>query len=114
MNENDLKELRQAAENAEAIKEAWERLLISEEALQALSEKIKAFAEAIQEIFKTVSDVVQPILEAVIKIIQYYPNKRVKHLAAHGRPRTRKKNINRIIRWIMRKAHPNRKEAAEI
>lgn len=39
-------------------------------------------------------------LQPIIKAIGDYPNKRVIHLAKHGKPRTRKKNIKRILKYF--------------
>lgn len=35
------------------------------------------------------------------KLIRMYPNKRVVHLALHGRGRIRKKNRNRALKWAL-------------
>lgn len=55
---------------------------------------------ATNEIFNTL----WPIAKRVAELYSLYPNKRVKHLALHGNPRTRKKNMRRIARDLLKEA----------
>lgn len=62
-------------------------------AIQALSDSI----EKIVPVIKLVGEAVTNICE---RIKNGYPNKRVVHLATHGKPRVRKKNMRRIMKWL--------------
>lgn len=46
------------------------------------------------------------IIEAYRKMMAAYPDKRVVYHATHGKPRTRRKNCRRIIKWY-EKNHRN-------
>jgi hypothetical protein len=63
--------------------------------------------KAIQTVVETVKDlmpVIKQVGETVTKLCgeikNTYPNKRVVHLATHGKPRVRKKNMRRIMKWL--------------
>lgn len=65
--------------------------------------------ETIQSLAQAMTDVLKPILDEAMKVIKTildavlhsYPNKRVVWLAIHHpKERVRKKNRNRIIKWI--------------
>ena len=56
---------------------------------------VKMISDALPSLFDTLGDVME-------QIINLYPNKRVIHLAKHGKRRTRKKNINRILKYYKR------------
>ena len=73
------------------------------------SDDFQKAVEAIQHLAQSVSEVLMPILDSAIKIMKTiwdavlhtYPNKRVVYLAMHHpKERVRKKNRNRIIKWI--------------
>jgi hypothetical protein len=59
----------------------------------------------IEKICANFVTVVKTINEVVLKT---YPNKRVVYLALHGKRRVRKKNINRIKKWIEREGKNER------
>lgn len=69
-------------------------------------EKIAAFvndlARQLAAILERVKERVRVIADFLNNILNQYPNKRVLHLAKHGKGRVRKKNINRIRRWVER------------
>lgn len=70
---------------------------------------LAATAKALQPIIESLAEMLQPVIKAIAellpRIIDLYPNKRVIHLAKHGKKaRTRKKNINRIIKYFEREA----------
>ena len=75
---------------------------------EQITEAIKAFnnvAKMIEEqIIPTVQAFCEHLVPLVTKLTQCilneYPNKRVVYLVKHGKPRTRKKNINRIFKCI--------------
>lgn len=76
------------------------------------NEKVQNFIETIKPIFENIIKVLSSTIESVIKdcehkwkcIVETYPNKRVVHLALnHPKKRIRKKNINRIMRWIKKR-----------
>lgn len=91
------------ADDQEAFKELAEFAPILPEVLK---EKIAAFVESIGQslapIIARVVERVRMIVDHYMSIINQYPNKRVLHLAKYGKGRVRKKNINRIRRWVER------------
>lgn len=76
-----------------------------EEQLAFASKAITPVVEAIKGIMPVVKELANFIGKLYVSIMQEYPNKRVVHLALHGKKeRTRKKNINRIYKWLNREA----------
>ncbi len=75
-------------------------------------EQTKMLTEAFNNVAKQINEWLIPTIETLIEkivpvvtqvtetILRKYPNKRVVHLALHGKPRVRKKNIKRITRYI--------------
>lgn len=61
-------------------------------------------ATAIEKMIPVIKKVAKGICEFANSVIKLYPNKRVVHLAKHGKGRTRKKNIHRIYKWLNREA----------
>lgn len=67
-------------------------------------EQFVKFCGAVLNAIKNVT----PILAKIVKwakstceqILETYPNKRVLHLAKYGKPRVRKKNRRRIMKWF--------------
>ena len=55
---------------------------------------------AINNLLPTITKVAAGIGELYKNILTNYPNKRVVHLAKHGKRLTRKKNAKRISRWL--------------
>ena len=74
----------------------------NEDAFVALAEALKRLETAIVE---NLTKTVQPIIIKVGDIINLYPNKRVIYLAKHGKKRVRKKNINRVKKWIKKRGN---------
>ena len=68
---------------------------LTAEASEALR-KLAATAEAAWSAFKR-------IVETIKDMVDNYPNRRVVYLAAHGKPKTRKKNVKRIVRYYKTK-----------
>lgn len=66
-------------------------ITLTEEAAEAFR-KIAAIAEAAWRVLKQV-------IETFKEMVDTCPNRRVVHLAMHGSPRVRKKNIKRIVRY---------------
>lgn len=70
------------------------------EAIEKLSEVVKEIVDKLVEIIKKAAEQVMILWRAVIK---NYHNKRVVHLALHSKDlRVRKKNTNRIMKWLRR------------
>lgn len=69
---------------------------------EILSPAMAALGEAVGKIAQLALDYTKLIAEMNEIIIDTYPHKRVIHLAKHGKPRTRKKNINRIAKDFKR------------
>ena len=67
----------------------------------------KALGEAFKSITSGLADFINALWESCLNIqnqIKNYPNRRVVHLALHGRTeRIRKKNTNRILRDLKKK-----------
>ncbi len=61
---------------------------------------LQTLAENVKEILPTIKNVAEIVTNFWNGILSTYPNKRVVHLAKHGKPRVRKKNIRRILKWI--------------
>jgi len=65
------------------------------------------FARAFEEFmraFEKWADELNELKNLVFDILDEYPNKRVKHLAIYAtKERTRKKNLNRVIKWALNK-----------
>lgn len=70
---------------------------------------VKALIETLNEVKVSIDEFAVAFLTAhreMQQIIQSYPNRRVSHLASHGRTeRIRKKNTNRIFREIEKKVN---------
>ena len=73
------------------------------------SEDFQKAVEAIQRLARSIAEVLNPALGSAIEaikkmwdaVLHIYPNKRVLYLAMHHpKERVRKKNRNRIIKWI--------------
>lgn len=60
---------------------------------------VDAFCEVAPQIVQAIVEVLPVIIEATADVLKTYPNHRVTHLALHGKPRTRKKNWKRILRY---------------
>ena len=71
--------------------------------LQEVVATFEKLVETLMPILKAVDDVMK-------KIIDLYPDKRVIYLATHGKERTRKKNINRILKWYERQGRKPREK----
>lgn len=70
----------------------------TEKTVADLSEAFAAISKQLAEIIPWVFEVVQKIVNVCLEC---YPNKRVVHLAKYARKkRIRKKNRNRIIKWV--------------
>ena len=62
-------------------------------------ELVAFLSSVIPPMWKLLRQMVQVIADTLKK----YPNRRVLHLARHGSPRTRKKNVKRIVRFYRRR-----------
>ena len=72
----------------------------AEEQLALLSEAFKPVVKAIESLIPAITAVAKAAEKIGKRIMQAYPNKRVLHLALHGKRRTRKKNMKRIIKYF--------------
>ena len=75
------------------------------------TEDFQKAVEAIQRLTQAITKTLMPILDEMMTIIKeatervliYYPNKKVLYLAVyHPKERVRKKNIHRIMRWMLK------------
>ena len=78
-----------------------------EEQLARITVAFKKIAQMIQkEIIPVVERIcanLVPVVKGLTEVVlNAYPNKRVVYLVFHGKRRVRKKNINRIRKWIER------------
>ena len=70
------------------------------EALEKVAELVRVLVEKITEWVKYVVENIQKFVRA---IVENYHNKRVIYLATrHPAPLVRKKNMNRIMKWLRR------------
>lgn len=76
---------------------------------QDKAKKIECVAEALQPIIAHILEVLAPVVKEMTQtitrcvkaVIECYPNRRVVHLAlCHPKARIRRKNLNRIMRWL--------------
>lgn len=71
------------------------------QAIQAAYERIKPLAVAMAGLMPAIRNIINVAKNISNRIMHEYPNKRVVHLAYHGKKaRTRKKNIRRIQKWL--------------
>lgn len=75
--------------------------------IQAYQPVIEECARIVQEIMDVLVPYIQPAIEQIKRlwdlILESYPNKRIVWLALHHKKeRVRKKNRNRILKWIER------------
>ena len=70
------------------------------EMLATLANAFKALQPTIEAIAETLWPTIKALVELTEQMIDLYPNKRVVHLAKHGKPRVRKKNIKRILKYF--------------
>ena len=70
---------------------------------RVLTETFTPLIDIVTETVKTLMEQLKPFLaytaSTIEQIINLYPNKHVIYLATHGKGRTKKKNINRILKW---------------
>lgn len=74
---------------------------------EAQIEAIEKVAELVREVVERIVDIVKALAEVIHRLwkafIENYHNKRVIHLAIHHKDiRVRKKNRNRIVKWLRR------------
>lgn len=74
------------------------------EDFQKAVEAIQRLTQAITKTLMPILDEMMPIIkEATERVLIYYPNKKVLYLAVyHPKERVRKKNIRRIMRWMLK------------
>lgn len=85
-----------------ALQEGLEKLVQGlQKMAELLAPALAVIMEAFGKIAQQASAALKLIAETSETIIEQYPNKRVLHLAKHGKKaRTRKKNINRIKKYF--------------
>ena len=84
---------------------AWE----TEQQARVIAKAVTVIAEMLPPIIEALAETLRPTIKEIgylmERIIDLYPNKRVLHLAKHGKKaRTRKKNINRISKHFERES----------
>lgn len=89
---------------ADVIEAAAEMRRLLDETAEALKTAIGTLAETVEVVINNIGPICSQITGAIAQVIDQYPNKRVIHLAKHGKQRTRKKNINRITKYFEREA----------
>lgn len=89
---------------ADAMKTRDETVNLQNEAAENLRTAVETLAEMISFLIKNALPICKEISAVIQRLIDQYPNKRVIHLAKHGKQRTRKKNINRIKKYFEREA----------
>ena len=61
----------------------------------------KTIEEKLLPTIRALVDYMCPIIKTVNEVVtRTYPNRRVVYLATHGKEKTRKKNIKRILKWV--------------
>lgn len=70
--------------------------------IKGLARVASAFAKMVEKINACLPIITKAVACISETAINLYPNKRVIHLAKHGKGRTRKKNINRILKYFER------------
>lgn len=70
--------------------------------LSRLSARLTGMSKVFCKMVQNVQDFIASIAPVLAELdINRYPNKHVVHLACYGKkPRTRKKNLNRIYKWL--------------
>lgn len=71
-------------------------------------ENLRKAAGVLVDCFKSITETVSLLVKPMAKlcksisnaVISAYPKKRVVYLALHGKPRVRKKNMRRIMKWL--------------
>lgn len=86
-----------------------------EKLLQIYQPVIEECARIVQEIMDVLVPCIQPVMDEIIRtmdlILESYPDKRIVWLALHHKKeRIRKKNRNRILKWIERSAKRGNKK----
>ncbi len=72
-----------------------------EEQLVLLAKSLKPVINAmVDNLIPAIKEIANAALKLGKRIMQEYPNKRVLHLALHGKRRTRKKNMKRIKKYF--------------
>ena len=73
----------------------------AEEQLALLSEAFKPVVKAYEKVLlPTITEIAKEVVKIGKRIMYEYPNKRVVHLALHGKRHTREKNMRRIMKWL--------------
>lgn len=77
---------------------------LQEETAAAYADAFDRAVEALMRTFEEFADALDALKNLAFDIFNEYPNKRVKHLAIYAtKERTRKKNLNRVIKWALNK-----------
>lgn len=71
--------------------------------IKGIEESVAAFDKLVEKIKECLPPVLKVITD-IFEAINLYPNKRVIYLATHGKGRTRKKNVKRILKWYAAQA----------
>lgn len=77
--------------------------ILTEAQIKAIEQLADALVRVVEFIWDFIKRAVELIKQAFRTIIESYKNKKVLHLAMyHKNPRVRKKNLNRIMKWLRR------------
>lgn len=85
------------------LKAAYERL--TDEQKEKAEIGCYMIERALNNLIPFIENTIKEVQEFLKTIINTYPNKRVVHLALHGKGRTCKKNIHRIYNWFNKEAN---------
>lgn len=73
---------------------------------EEFKEALDELKDAVTDLFTPIVDLISNVIDTIwdnLKVIYQFPNKFVIHSALHHpKERVRKKNINRIIKWLRR------------
>ena len=77
--------------------------ILTEAQIEAIEKVAELVRELVDHIVELVKSAYAIICRVVKKLLEMYNNKRVIHLATkHKKARVRKKNINRLSKWVRR------------
>lgn len=77
---------------------------------EPLVKGLQEVASLLETLMEKIKPILNEVFDLVKKAIDLYPDKRVIYLATHGKGRTRKKNINRILKWYERQGRKPREK----
>lgn len=95
--------------NVSAVKNPEEQYHLFKDTFTPVAAAFQVLSDSIKKIVPVVKLAAEVVADFWKSIKDTYPNKRVVHLATHGKPRVRKKNIRRIMEWVLEAASDGNK-----